>query len=283
MNKILVVGLVGESVFMKCDHFHQEGETIRVKNIYTEIGGKGYNQALTIKTLGGNVSFVCALGVDSTKDYCLNEMNKMNMDYHYFLDDKNKTAYANILTDKNGNNQVSVYPGAKLYDENIEEIYRLIDDATYILLQLEIPYNINLKIAKYAKALNKTVILNPAPAQDIQELLQHVDIITPNEIEAVTLFGEDYKHVLLNKHFKTIVTRGKKPTLLIDNDIKEYPVEKVKAVDTTGAGDVFNGALVYYLSIGKTLEYALIEANKVASKTVQYNYVLPGILNLKKD
>ena len=68
MNKVLVIGIVGESVFMKCDHFHKTGETIKVDNIYTEIGGKGFNQALTIKELGGNVKFICALGLDKKKD-----------------------------------------------------------------------------------------------------------------------------------------------------------------------------------------------------------------------
>ena len=80
MNKVLVIGIVGESVFMKCDHFHKTGETIKVDNIYTEIGGKGFNQALTIKELGGNVKFICALGLDKKKDEIVNEINNFTLD-----------------------------------------------------------------------------------------------------------------------------------------------------------------------------------------------------------
>lgn len=280
--KALVVGIVGESVFMKCDHFHQEGETIRVDNIYKEIGGKGFNQALTIHSLGGDVTFVCSLGSDSIKNNTVDEMNKLGINYKCFIDPKHGSPYATILTNKCGDNRVSVYSGSKLKQDDLNEIYQEIDKAEYILLQLEIPYEINLSIAKYAKSKNKIVVLNPAPVMDIAELLDYVDIITPNEIEVVTLFGENYQDILLNKPFKTIVTRGSKSTLLIDNLIKEFETEKVDVVDTTGAGDAFNGALVYKLLQNELLEDAIKFGQSCASKTVTYNYVLPGILALKK-
>ena len=281
MNKILVIGIVGESIFMKCDHFHKPGETISVDDIYAEIGGKGFNQALTIKELGGDVKFICALGNDTIKDKCINDIKMLGVNFDYFIDQNKKTAYANILTNKAGDNRVSVYHGASLKVDNLPKIYEEVDKAEYILLQLEIPYDINLNIAKYAKSKNKKVILNPAPVFDINELLKYVDIITPNEIEAISLFGINYQEELLNKPFKTIVTRGDKTTLLIDDVVKEYQTEKVTPKDTTGAGDTFNGALVYYLSVGENIENAIKYANKVASHTVQYDYVLPGILSLK--
>lgn len=281
MNKILVVGIVGESVFMKCDHFHNPGETIAVNEIYTEIGGKGFNQALTIKILGGDVKFVCALGNDHIKEKCLNEMTELGVEYKYFIDSNHNTAYANILTNKYGDNQVSVYHGASLNSTNLTQLYSEIDQSEYILLQLEIPYMINLEIAKYAKSKNKTVILNPAPVCEIKDLLNYVDIITPNEIEVVTLFGEDYQNVLLNRSFKTIVTRGNKTTLLIDGSVTEFETVSVNVKDTTGAGDAFNGALVYRLSQGDSMKEAIMLANSVAGHTVQYDYVLPGIISLK--
>ena len=282
MNKILVIGIVGESVFMKCDHFHKPGETISVDNIYTEIGGKGFNQALTIKKLGGNVKFICALGNDHIKDKCIEDINKLGLNFDYFIDQNKNTAYANILTNKDGDNRVSVYQGASLKLEDLTKIYEEIDKAEYILLQLEIPFEINLNIVKYAKSKNKKVILNPAPVASINELLDYVDIITPNEIEAITLFGPNYYETLLNKPFKTIVTRGHKNTILITDTIKEFEVDKVIPKDTTGAGDAFNGALVYRLSLGDNIDTAIKYANKVASQTVLYDYVLPGILSLKE-
>ena len=281
MNKILVIGIVGESVFMKCDHFHKPGETISVDDIYTEIGGKGFNQAFTIKELGGDVKFICALGNDQIKEKCIEDMKKLEVSFDYFIDQNKNTAYANILTNKEGDNRVSVYHGASLNLNNLSKIYEEIDNAEYILLQLEIPYEINLNIAKYAKLKNKLVILNPAPVTEINELLDYVDIITPNEIEVITLFGTNYQDDLLNKPFKTIVTRGEKNTILITDTVKEFETEKVIPKDTTGAGDAFNGALVYRLASGDDIENAIKFANRVASHTVQYDYVLPGILSLK--
>lgn len=282
MNKILVVGIVGESVFMKCDHFHKKGETIKVESIYTEIGGKGFNQALTIKRLGGEVKFVCALGNDLLKDKIINEINKLNVPMTYFVDKNNQSAYATILTNKQGDNQVSVYQGAQLSINNLQSIYKEIDDVDYVLLQLEIPYDVNLEIAKYAKSKNKKVILNPAPIADIEELLNYCDIITPNEIEVISLFGENYRERLINQNFTTIVTRGSKPTILIQNMVEEFPTEKVIVKDTTGAGDAFNGALVYNLAREKNIKESIKFASSIASNTVQYDYVLPGIIQLKK-
>lgn len=282
MNKILVVGIVGESVFMKCDHFHKKGETIKVESIYTEIGGKGFNQALTIKRLGGEVKFVCALGNDLLKDKIINEINKLNVPMTYFVDKNNQSAYATILTNKQGDNQVSVYQGAQLSINNLQSIYKEIDDVDYVLLQLEIPYDVNLEIAKYAKSKNKKVILNPAPIADIEELLNYCDIITPNEIEVISLFGENYRERLINQNFTTIVTRGSKPIILIQNMVEEFPTEKVIVKDTTGAGDAFNGALVYNLAREKNIKESIKFASSIASNTVQYDYVLPGIIQLKK-
>ena len=267
---------------MKCDHFHKPGETISVDDIYTEIGGKGFNQAFTIKELGGDVQFICALGNDQIKEKCIEDMKKLEVSFDYFIDQNKNTAYANILTNKEGDNRVSVYHGASLKVDNLSKIYEEIDNAEYILLQLEIPYEINLNIAKYAKLKNKKVILNPAPVTEINELLDYVDIITPNEIEVITLFGTNYQDDLLNKPFKTIVTRGEKNTILITDTVKEFETEKVIPKDTTGAGDAFNGALVYRLSLGDNIENAIQYANKVASQTVLYDYVLPGILSLKE-
>lgn len=282
MNKILVVGIVGESVFMKCDHFHKKGETIKVENIYTEIGGKGFNQALTINELGGKVKFVCALGNDILKDKIIDEINKLDVPMSYFIDENNQSAYATILTNKQGDNQVSVYQGAHLSKNNLQSIYKEIDDVDYVLLQLEIPYDVNLEIAKYAKLKNKKVILNPAPISEIHELLNYCDIITPNEIEAISLFGNNYQEKLINRNFITIVTRGSKTTILIKDKIEEFEIQRVSVKDTTGAGDAFNGALVYAIANEMNLQEAIKFASNIASKTVQYDYVLPGILKLKK-
>ena len=281
MNKVLVVGIIGQSVFMKCKDFPKSGETIKVENIYTEVGGKGFNQALTIKNLGGNTTFVCALGDDSYGQLCLDEMKRLGVKHHAFIKKGKNTAYANILTNNKGSNQVCVYQGAELEYEDLKDIYKLIDESDYILLQLEIPFHINLAIAKYAYSQNKHIILNPAPASNIEEIIPYVEIITPNEIETKMLFGENYTQNLLNRNFLSIITRGEKNTLLIKECFKEFKVKPQTPVDTTGAGDAFNGALAYCLSIGIELHEAISFANEVAGITIMHQYVLPGIEALK--
>lgn len=281
MSSILVVGIIGESVFMECEKFPSIGETISIQNIYTEVGGKGFNQALTIHNLGGNVTFVCALGQDTYGEKCISEMKRMNIKHHCFIKKNMKTAYANILTDQAGHNQVCVFQGAKLEENDLQDIYELIDEHDYILLQLEVPFEINSAIMKYAYSKKKKVILNPAPAYDISSILEYCDIITPNEIEVQTLFGPNYKEKLLNRNFLSIITRGSKSTLLINECIKEFQVQNINPIDTTGAGDAFNGALVYCLSVGLNLHDAIKCANEVAGITIQHHYVLPGIEALK--
>lgn len=281
MSKILVIGIIGQSVFMKCNEFPESGETIKINDIYTEVGGKGFNQALTAKNLGADVKFVCALGDDLYGQLCISEMNRLGVKHHAFIKKNQRTAYANILTNSAGANQVCVYQGANFELFDLDYIYKFIDDSEYILLQLEIPNKINKAIVEYAFKKGKHVILNPAPAGNIDDLLPYVEIITPNEIEVEKIFGDKYREKLLNRNFLSIITRGEKNTLLVKECIKEFKVNSQIPVDTTGAGDAFNGALVYCLSVGISIHEAIKFANEVAGITIKHRYVLPGIEVLK--
>lgn len=279
MKKILVVGLVGESVFMKCDHFHKKAETIIVDHIYDEIGGKGFNQALTIKQLGGSVLFISAVGKDSNGQKCIEDTNKLGLE-HIYIEKDLPTAYATILTNKVGENQVSVFHGAKLERSDLPLIFKEVNNADIILLQLEIDQEITKEIIKFAKENKKTVILNPAPATKLIDEYLMCDLLIPNEREVIDLFGENYLEQISQYPLKLIVTMGEKGSLLINNDVTAYNVEKQEVVDTTGAGDIFCGTIAYSLSIGETLDKAIKKANELASKSVQYSYVIPTILKL---
>ena len=280
MKKILVIGLVGESVFLTCDHFHQKGETIVCDNMYTEIGGKGFNQALVIKTLGGNVKFISCIGKDTYGQICQDETNKLELEHIYFQDEE-KSSFATILTDKQGNNQVSVFRGAIIEKRHLQHIYLHIDDADIILLQFEINIDALKEIIKYAKSKNKYIILNPAPAIELFDEVLKCDLIIPNENEVRILFGDNYIEKIKDLGILTIVTLGDKGSLLINNDeLINFKAEKVKAVDTTGAGDTFCGSIAYMLSKDKNLKDAIMFANKMSGSSVQYNYVIPSILKL---
>ena len=280
MKKILVIGLVGDSIFMNCDHFHKEGETISVDNIYDEIGGKGFNQALTINKLNGDVTFISAIGNDIYKQKIIDDTTFLGLK-HIYIEKEERSAYATILTNKEGNNQVSVYPGSKLEESDLPLIYKEIDKADIILLQLEIPSNLNRNIIKYSKENNKIIILNTAPCKSFEEEYKLCDLIIPNEIEAVTLFGNNYMEKIKELDLNVIVTLGSKGCVHIDKEKCTY-FESIKTnvVDTTGAGDVFCGSIAYYLSIGLTIDEAIKKANKNSSITIKYPYVIPGILKL---
>ncbi len=283
MKKILVIGLVGESVFMNCDHFHKNGETIICENIYDEIGGKGFNQALAIKTLGGNVKFISCIGNDNFGTKCVNDTQELGLEYIYF-NNSDRTAYANILIDNNGNNRVSVFPGAKLNEIHLIDIYRQIDSVDILLLQLELADQITKEIIKYAKNQNKYIILNPAPCKELKNEYLLCDLLIPNEIEAITLFGRNYIKKINELNLNVIVTLGDKGSIHVNNNIvEEYASVKTDAVDTTGAGDIFCGSIAYYLSKEFTIEAAIKQANINASKSVKHKYVIPGILSLKNE
>lgn len=282
MKKILVIGLVGESVFLKCDHFHQPNETISCEKMYTEIGGKGFNQALTINTLGGDVEFVSSIGNDYYGQICVDETKKLGLKHIYFKTESN-TSFATILTDKSGDNQVSVYRGSTVNKEHLNYIYQCIDNADLILLQFEMNLDVIKEIIRYSKTKQKYVILNPAPAVCMFEEVLMCDLIIPNENEVEVLFGKEYVEKIRNSNLNVVVTLGSKGSMIINkNEVINIPCEKVNVIDTTGAGDVFCGSLTYMLSKDKDLHESVLYASKMASESVKYHCVIPSILHLKK-
>ena len=280
MKKILVIGLVGNSYFYECDHLPTKGETIQAPNLYTEIGGKGFNQAYTIYTLGGDVKFLTTIGNDQTGSYTKEEITKLGVDTTYIIKSK-KTAVASIITDSQGNNEVIVYPGAEPSIQDIKKNISLIEEADIILLQLELPLDVTNYLIEESNRLGKIIILNPAPAVSKQLPLDKIHYLTPNKVEAEMLFGENYLEALLKSKIKTAVTLGEDGVLCIE-DGKVVKIEGIpqNTRDTTGAGDVFNGALAFYLAQGDDFITATKKANLLASKSVTKQHVLESIKSL---
>lgn len=278
MSKVAIIGLSGESIFMKVNEFHKSGETIQAQSLYVEPGGKGYNQAIACKRLGSDVSYLSCVGHDAYGKYCEEFMKNESINTFFIYKDT-KTPLATILTNKNGDNQVTVYKGAitSLDLKDLNKFYDEIKNSDVLLLQEEIPYEVLKEALIYAFNHNVYTILNPAPAvYDISELLPYINLLIPNEIEAQTIFGPNFEEIETNK-LNVIVTMGEKG-IIIYNKGKRQEISACKAnvIDTTGAGDVFVATVASFIK-EKGLIPSAILANKVASLHIEKPYVLPAI------
>ena len=279
-GRVSVIGICGESIFMRLDHFHEVGETVVTNNIHIEAGGKGVNQALTLAKLGADVSFLTALGKDAYAEECEKVFANAGLNYQIAYKDGVKTDVGVILTDKTGENQVTVYSGAsKMLNAN--DVYAFeehIANSEYLLMQLECSDEVLQAGVELAKKHGVKVILNPAPARAVSEdILKDIYTFTPNEMESEILF----KHYVPKKY---VVTLGKKGAKCIEGDGNEVYVEPCPGVrkNTTGAGDVFNGAFTYALLTGKTFVDAVKFGNAASSYKIESNYVLDGIPTLEE-
>ncbi|MDR2920038.1 MAG: ribokinase [Tannerella sp.] len=282
-NKLLVIGSSNTDMVIYTDHFPQKGETILGKKFLMNPGGKGANQAVAAARLGAEVVFVCKLGSDLFGHQTINNLENEGIDMaSIIIDLNNSSGVAQIIVNKDGENCIVVAPGANmsLNAEDIDGIKPLIRDAGMILVQLEIPLATISRILKIAAVYNKKVILNPAPATDLRnELLNGLYMITPNETEAEILTGIKIAghssviqatDILKKKGVENvIITLGEKGAYVAsDKYTGLIVVEKVQAIDTTGAGDTFNGALAVSLLDGNDLLKAVSFANKAASISV---------------
>jgi len=259
---------------IEADRYPEEGETIIGGQFEQIPGGKGANQALAAAKLGDEVEFIGACGDDSFASKLKSSLRSGGAKIDNIFEIKGvSTGVAVITVDPAGNNRIIVSPGAnyELNLEKIEKIKNKIIEAKIILLQLEIPISAIEKIVEIAAANNTKIILDPAPAQKLSDyILSKIDYLLPNEGELDLLLTEakaktrsEKISVLLNKGIKNIiVTEGKKGINLYNKNEKLHLNSlKVKAVDTTAAGDVFAGAFAASLikenNIKKSLEFAI--------------------------
>ena len=257
MNKIAVIGLVGESVFLRVEKFHTGGETLEASEIHTEPGGKGFNQAVAASRAGAKVSFLAAVGQDEYPRSVAKFLEKEGISYT--LSKKaDRTAYAAIITDAKGLNRVTEYVGAELSAEDAESFRKEIEEADFLLLSNEVPLSVNEAAAEIAAAAGTKIILNPAPYRKISDRLRKlVYLFTPNEYETEGL--EENKNVIV-----TLGERG----CFIRSEEETVPAVQVRAADTTGAGDVFNGYLAASLAKGCSLKESVRIANTASGIAV---------------
>ena len=280
MSDISVLGIFVADISFSGSKIPAVGETILGNKYNVGPGGKGCNQAIAIARLGGKVNFISKIGKDSYGELALNTLKKNKINTKNIIQDTNlQTGVAGILVDKNsGKNAINVIVGAPstLKINEIDDQTNLIKNSKIFLTQLEVPKDVTLHCLKVAKENGCVTILNPAPASEIsKEFYNNIDFFTPNEIEAEFYTGikitnnQEAKQAadkLINFGIKkVIITLGEKGLFYTDGKEEIYlKANAVKAIDTTGAGDAFNGGLAYGLSKEKPIKECLELANKVA-------------------
>ena len=282
-SPVLVIGSSNTDMVVKTPHLPAPGETILGGTFFMNAGGKGANQAVAAARLGGDVTFIAKLGDDIFGRQALQLFKDEGIDTSCIIvDAQHPSGVALITVDDKGENCIAVASGAnaQLMPGDIENARDKITSAPIVLMQLEVPVETVAWAASLAFQNGTAVILNPAPACELPtELFQHISIITPNETEAEMLSGvkvvdvESAKQaadVIRNKGVKTvIITLGSKGALVIADGIQQLVAAPVvAAVDTTAAGDVFNGALAVALSEGEDIITAVEFACKAAAISV---------------
>ncbi len=278
MSDITVLGIFVADISFSGNKIPTTGETILGDSYNIGPGGKGCNQAIAISRLGGKVNFISKLGNDDYGKLAINKLKNDNIDTsNIIISNELKTGVAGIHVDRNtGKNAITVVRGAPS-SLTIKEInINLIKDSKIFLTQLEIPIDVTLHCLKIAKENGLINILNPAPACVLdKKFFEVIDYFTPNETEAEFYTGvkindeSDAKlcaKKLLDKGIKkVIITLGEKGLFYSDGKEDIYiKASSDKAVDTTGAGDAFNGGFSFALLKGKKIKECLEIANKVA-------------------
>lgn len=296
--KIIVLGSVNTDLVISSPQLPAAGETVIGGNFYKASGGKGANQAVAAaRTSGLPVGFIAAVGNDDFGKGAIRELRKEKIaTQHIRMVDDHATGVALIMVDKRGENQISVASGANAA-LSPDDVARIDDDffseASVFVASLESPIETVVAGLKRAKAAGLTTILNPAPAHEEacdREVLQLVDVLTPNESEATFLSGWDEMKDLEDACIwceqlqqrgsgRIIITRGDKGCILKDDssDVCLTPAFVVDAKDATGAGDCFNGALAAGLAEGKPLLEAARFAMAAAALSVTRQGAIPSL------
>ncbi|ADN00384.1 ribokinase [Dickeya dadantii] len=284
-GKVCILGSFNVDIVARVARFPKGGESLLAQGSALGPGGKGANQAMAASMAGAKVHFVSKVGKDQFSHFAYEHLSKSAIhSFKLYQSDTEPTGNAIIYVSlQNGENMIAIYSGANktLTDEEIAEIMPELEDADVLLLQMENNFPATLSAMKLARALDTQIILNPAPySDDVLSCLDYVDIITPNETEASLLSGIEINNLDSARQAaqkihalgaaRVIITMGANGALLFDGQqFQHIPAFPAVSVDTTGAGDAFNGAFAAAVAGGQSVAQAATYANAFASLAVE--------------
>lgn len=273
MNKIVVVGSINADLVFITDKSPSRGSTVIGKSFSTIPGGKGANQAVAAARLGGHVAMIGLVGQDIYGQKMIENLKDNNINTSAVGMTDVATGTAGIIVDAS-DNRIVVIPGAnsKLDIEYIKAHRDILASADMVIVQLEVPLETVAYVLEFCNRIGVDTILNPAPSQVLNpSLIEQATYITPNEHEAKEILGDMALSDMLKAYpNKLIVTLGDRGAVFYDGkEVQKVPVQPVEIVDTTGAGDTFNGALAFALvEKNADLEAAVRFAVKTATISV---------------
>ncbi len=291
MKKICVIGSIGYDLTTYMYKFPKAGETIVGKKFIQNPGGKGDNQVIASARVGGDVTFIGAVGDDNYGELLKKNLEENKVKTHMKIVPNMSSQIATILIDESGENRIVIVPGANNFvdKKQIDDNFDIIKECDIILMQLEIPMETVEYVVYKFYELNKIIILNPAPGAELSDnIIKKCTYLTPNENEIGLITKMPYDTIdniksaakcLFDKGAQNVlVTLGEKGAYLKNkNDDIIIPTLKVKALDTTGAGDCFNGVFAACLAMGKNAIEAIKYANVASSISVTRSGAVPSL------
>jgi ribokinase len=296
-TQVTVVGSTHMDFIAYMESFPKPGQTVTALSYASAPGGKGANQAVTVAKLGARSHFVSRVGRDFVGDTLIQNLRKHQVfTDNVTKDPRDNSGVALIYVDVSGENMIAVAPGVdhQIVPRDIEESRDMFSRSRVVLSQLEIPLETVEHAMRLGRKIGAVTILNPAPATPLPaNLLEYVDVLTPNRIELEALSGTlvdsdkdiiDSAHVLIAQGVKhVVVTLGERGAMIVDeSEHLKVPGLKVEVVDTVGAGDAFNGALAVALSMGENMLEAVSFANLVAAIKVTMRGAQAGLPTLSQ-
>jgi ribokinase len=283
--RVCVVGAANIDLISYVPRLPELGETLHGTRFRQGYGGKGANQAVMAARLGAEVTMVTKLGKDAFGDGTLENFRSQGVDTTYVTTtDEASSGVAPIFVEPGGDNAIVIVTGANdlITESEIEQARPAMARAEVVVCQLEIPVDTTLLALRAARAEGTRTVLNPAPARDDlpEELLELSDVFCPNQGELALLTGGPVDTLdqateaaasLRDRGARdVVVTLGEQGCLVCDDDgVDHLPGESVEAVDTTGAGDAFVGALATFLALGESLRDSARLANRVSALSVR--------------
>lgn len=274
--KLAVVGSINMDMTVTAPRIPLKGETLMGESIRYIPGGKGANQAVAMAKLGAEVEMFGCVGDDSNGERMLENFKEVGVKTDHIRVLKDVPTGIAMITVGDNDNTIVVVPGAngKVDKAYIDSVKSELESFDMVILQHEIPLDTVHYVVEICHEKGIKVVLNPAPAAEVpMEIIEKVTYVTPNEHEAVLIFGDKLTTEELLKKYpeKLVITQGARgvSTCLANGEVLTVPARKAQVVDTTGAGDTLNGAFSVQIATGKDMESALIYANTAASLSTE--------------